>query len=472
VKASYTCLSYVWGSEKIQRQILVNGKLLSVRENLYDFMCVARSKYANPQRTLWIDALCIDQGSALCIDQRSVLEKNHQVAQMGSIYANSVEVWSWLGFSESIGRAFAFGLELKVDSRYRERNTSDDSAAKWLKRNDQTNGQLKRDWLTVVADRYWTRAWITQEILLAPRVRLLVNDSEIDPVQISGCAIGLLSYVNGLEGDTRIVPEKWDAKTRVFETYMLSICNGNRIVMHNKPKLIELFNLVPGRQSHYAHDRVYSLLSLASDTSSIKVDYRVLRSELLRQILSIYKTTLCICAWFYMADMLDCYETSDPTSHKSRSSGTPVFKLSMKPVQTEFFMGENMEDWKNTCSECSTGMPSFDEKQQTTFCIKSICRNVRRGHLYVNQNKRGKYEIRRSGDMTGYEVLHFQAVKLESSKDDIQLGWGTPPGLYNVYLTGNVLMKLFQYPAEKARQAVPLEICVKPQSDTRNMELS
>jgi hypothetical protein len=37
----------------------------------------------------WIDALCIDQ----C----SILERNHQVAQMCSIYTKAQEVIAWLG---------------------------------------------------------------------------------------------------------------------------------------------------------------------------------------------------------------------------------------------------------------------------------------------------------------------------------------------------------------------------------------
>ncbi|KAI4956587.1 hypothetical protein J4E91_000799 [Alternaria rosae] len=239
VKASYTCLSYVWGSEKIQRQILVNGKLLLVRENLYDFIGVARSKYANPARTFWIDALCIDQDS--------IHEKNHQVAQMGSIYANSLEVISWLGFNQSIGRA-------------------DKQGAKWFERNKQTNGQLKRDWLAVVEDRYWTRAWITQEILLAQNVKFLVNDLEVAHMQIAECALRWLEHINNLQGNATIDSKKWDTKTRVFAHYMYSIGGGRG--SPKESRLINYFDSLPGRESYFVHDRVYSLLSLASDASS------------------------------------------------------------------------------------------------------------------------------------------------------------------------------------------------------------
>jgi hypothetical protein len=462
VKASYTCLSYVWGPEKIQRQILINGKLLSVRENLYNFMRVARSKYANPKQTFWIDALCIDQDS--------VYEKNHQVAQMGSIYANAAEVISWLGFSQSIGRAFAFGLEMSKDPRRDGYDSNRKQLLKWFDRNKQTNGQLKRDWFTVVDDQYWTRAWITQEILLAQNLKFLVNDLEVTPMQIARFVLRHLRYINNLEGNASIDTENWDSKTHVFEDYIYSVC-------HREPrlhagKLISYFTRLPGRQSYHFHDKVYSLLSLASDASSIKVDYRVSRSELLYQVMSIYKTKMCICAWFYMADMLDCCHVPDAKGRDGGSSITPVFRLPMKPIHADFVMGENPNDWYDACSECAIKVPAFDPKQETTFCITPLCHTIQAGHLYVYKGKRGRYEIRRSGYTTAYQVVDFRPRTPDLSNSDIDLGWDRPPKLYDVFLTGDVLMKLFLYPEQRARQAVPLKICTWAQGDKgMNMEL-
>lgn len=468
VKANYPCLSYVWGSEKIQRQILVNGKLLLVRENLYDFICVAQSRYA---RTFWIDALCIDQDS--------IHEKNHQVAQMGSIYANSLEVISWLGFNQSIGRAFAFALNLSKEPRYEIWDSSGKQGAKWFERNKQTNGQLKKDWLTVVKDQYWTRAWITQEILLAQNLKFLVNDLEVTPMQIAGCALGRLTYINNLEGDASIGLKNWDPKTRVFHHYMYSICF--QTPRPYERKLVNYFTRLPGRQSYRFHDRVYSLLSLATDASSIKVDYRISQSELLYQVMSIYKTKMCICTWFYMADMLDCYHIPDTESRDDESGATPVFRLPMKPIHADFVMGENAKDWYSACSECARKLSSFDAKQQTTFCIKPLCHNVQRGrwyahniqgsHLYVYKNKLGKYKIKLEDDTTAYELVHFQTETPSSPGTDIDPGWGSSPMLYDVFLTGDILMKLFMYPEQKVRKAVPLEICTRAQGDAANMEL-
>lgn len=58
-----------------------------VRQNLYKFLKSYRQTLK--RKYLWIDALCIDQGN--------IPERNHQVAQMTSIYSNAEEVIVWLG---------------------------------------------------------------------------------------------------------------------------------------------------------------------------------------------------------------------------------------------------------------------------------------------------------------------------------------------------------------------------------------
>ncbi|KAF2660972.1 HET-domain-containing protein, partial [Lophiostoma macrostomum CBS 122681] len=81
---SYVALSYVWGPTLPAFEIVVGGRNISVRKNLYDFLL---QKTGN--ELLWIDALCIDQQN----DQ----ERNHQVERMGEIYKRADRVIAWLG---------------------------------------------------------------------------------------------------------------------------------------------------------------------------------------------------------------------------------------------------------------------------------------------------------------------------------------------------------------------------------------
>jgi hypothetical protein len=90
----YTCLSYVWGDETSGEWILVNGQKFWVRQNLWDFLDRARHDHRLNTEQLWIDALCIDQ--------ENVAERQHQVRQMGDIYANAEVVVSWLGIEADL----------------------------------------------------------------------------------------------------------------------------------------------------------------------------------------------------------------------------------------------------------------------------------------------------------------------------------------------------------------------------------
>jgi hypothetical protein len=84
----YTALSYMWGKAIAEHTISLNGTPYLVRKNLWNFLHRARKD--DFEGYLWIDALCIDQGT--------VRERNHQVALMGKIYSHADVVVVWLGF--------------------------------------------------------------------------------------------------------------------------------------------------------------------------------------------------------------------------------------------------------------------------------------------------------------------------------------------------------------------------------------
>jgi hypothetical protein len=106
--ASYTCLSYRWGAPEPNGVIRVDGKLFRVRQNLLDFLHIARQN-KDATKVYWIDALCIDQSN--------VLERNHQIAQMGQIYSSAACVHVWLGARPDLEPAFRL-LESSEESYF------------------------------------------------------------------------------------------------------------------------------------------------------------------------------------------------------------------------------------------------------------------------------------------------------------------------------------------------------------------
>jgi hypothetical protein len=74
----YYALSYVWGQPSHSKKVIVNGKYLEIRKNLWHFLW--KASIPEGCKYLWIDALCINQ--------KNVEERNHQVKIMGDIYKN------------------------------------------------------------------------------------------------------------------------------------------------------------------------------------------------------------------------------------------------------------------------------------------------------------------------------------------------------------------------------------------------
>jgi hypothetical protein len=85
----YEALSYAWGdpvfSHPVQEKS--SGKVLHVTTNLQQALQAIRYEHAT--RTLWIDAICINQSD--------LTEKGHQVALMGRIFHDARTVVVWLG---------------------------------------------------------------------------------------------------------------------------------------------------------------------------------------------------------------------------------------------------------------------------------------------------------------------------------------------------------------------------------------
>lgn len=96
--ASYEALSYVWGSPEGSQAITCDGQHLLVTPNCHD--ALRRLRYRSRERTLWIDAICIDQQKG----DISTQERLRQVARMGDIYEKASRVVIWLGSSITSGQ--------------------------------------------------------------------------------------------------------------------------------------------------------------------------------------------------------------------------------------------------------------------------------------------------------------------------------------------------------------------------------
>ncbi|KAF2432949.1 hypothetical protein EJ08DRAFT_552229, partial [Tothia fuscella] len=83
----YEALSYVWGDPKRTLPVLLNGHTFEVTTSLES--ALRRLRHPTSTRTIWVDALCINQ--------KNDAERTEQVKLMRYIYSQTQEVLIWLG---------------------------------------------------------------------------------------------------------------------------------------------------------------------------------------------------------------------------------------------------------------------------------------------------------------------------------------------------------------------------------------
>jgi hypothetical protein len=87
VDADYEAISYVWGTEVRDHDIICDGQLIKITQNLHEALTRLRS---SESRSLWADSICINQ--------ENVHEKTHQLACMSRMYAEACCVLVCMGF--------------------------------------------------------------------------------------------------------------------------------------------------------------------------------------------------------------------------------------------------------------------------------------------------------------------------------------------------------------------------------------
>ncbi|KAN0092470.1 Heterokaryon incompatibility protein (HET) domain containing protein [Hyaloscypha variabilis] len=157
----YEALSYVWGETDSSEPILLDGQEVIVRQNLLNAL---RHLRCDQERTLWVDAICIDQ--------ENIFERNHQVGQMGDIYSFASRVISWLGL-DSRHSVSTIDFLRNLGLAAAERTSEETMLPKCTKDKRKAIRQLlKRE--------YWKRVWIVLEVVLARDILVVCGSASIN----------------------------------------------------------------------------------------------------------------------------------------------------------------------------------------------------------------------------------------------------------------------------------------------------
>jgi hypothetical protein len=265
----YEALSYVWGStEKTHLIQCIDGSLLPVTANLHAALCRLRS--AGRPRTLWVDAVCINQ-----VDDA---ERTQQVRMMTRIYLEASKVLIWLGDEEEGDDiAFNFINQLSTQKETWEKDLGT-AWAPWIPIAVQDSplpravgGVLQRPW--------FRRVWVIQEAAMARKAQVICGSHNADWETLWG----LIRHIQekGLESSLG---------TTAFALMTISVTalvKDKRVANATPdPTLLQLLEMTQLCSSTDSRDRVFALLGIISDSRSVgvSVDYSIGCEELYEQV--------------------------------------------------------------------------------------------------------------------------------------------------------------------------------------------
>ncbi|KAL9627226.1 MAG: hypothetical protein Q9164_007668, partial [Protoblastenia rupestris] len=171
----YEAVSYCWGDFTNRVQIHCEGRLLSIPSNLYAFLLRTRAK--GIKRTLWADAICINQADNS--------EKTKHVQLMRDVYRRAKRTLIWLGeeYDHSTeGLEFVRHLYNAANNGEAQKPTSSWNAWWPASRRPGSSVSSRSEWRAFfkLLNRPWfTRAWVVQEVVVSSQPIIVCGDKTV-----------------------------------------------------------------------------------------------------------------------------------------------------------------------------------------------------------------------------------------------------------------------------------------------------
>ncbi|KAF2818911.1 hypothetical protein CC86DRAFT_152298 [Ophiobolus disseminans] len=398
---SYMCLSYAWGDPKHQRKIRVNGRLFNVRKNLWNFLDIARETLYDTH--LWIDALSIDQ--------ENTLERNHQVQQMGRIYSEAETVLTWLGndaATEHVLRSvnlartqstlyYEYPAWISPMQRWNMRATvlktsssgllgspgnkststsipdlsvptldllGDDSRGKSDILSD-TTGKVEKLFESLSENEYWSRAWVTQEVLLGKSTTVVAGRQAHSLLSLASKYRAAVPYFkeSAFENLIDLVLLQQRRKEKLSRIRLDDMGTGLE-----EWSVIQLLRRFRNKKCAIRRDRIYSLLALSNEAKALEVDYSTSEEQVMRQILALRESSMCFCSAAIASHALAPWEF-------------PACDQAVEKHFAELHMHASTLS-SATCRYCSNWVPfSWTRKKGLVFCLRTACLDTN-GHIF------------------------------------------------------------------------------------------
>ncbi|KAK0738181.1 heterokaryon incompatibility protein-domain-containing protein [Schizothecium vesticola] len=301
----YEAISWAWDKPADQgtRTLWIDGMALGISPNMYRIISTLAPFYGT--RLLWIDSICINQQG-----EAGKAEKKDQLPLMTNIYESAARVVAFPGQGKLANLAASFVADLHTHLVTRlDPNMPVDTD----RSNHHPYRSRKKAWkgfYELAQQRYWTRAWVIQEMVVAKTAVVRYGRTEI-PFEILGpVAMAFKSLEQGVTA-LLINEDSLDRRDIRAATYgidfMGRLCyfnsmyhldpNDVRLQIGSRPSRLELEEqgmptfpdlLLECVQSEATmpHDKVWAIygISSANYLNSLVPDYKITKDKLYGQV--------------------------------------------------------------------------------------------------------------------------------------------------------------------------------------------
>ncbi|KAF5581507.1 hypothetical protein FPANT_8895 [Fusarium pseudoanthophilum] len=287
----YEALSYCWGDSTQLHGIKCNNEAFQVTENLFSALQHLRNEHM--ERTLWIDAICINQND--------LEERQSQVKLMKDIYTKSARVVIWLGpdpASDRVNHLFEIlqtspnlpdpqlskrertFFEMNVfdaDRWHQDEETASSKVPDEIKNGFVIPNEAKKSAIAVLSRPWWTRIWTVQEMVLAPSTIIMCGHLSAPASDVRrACADILMHAVNdafdaGDDDDLLSFGDLFDDPNGTL--YMARMRTHPSV--STKMELGKLLRFLRWLKAKDPRDKVYGSLGIAASTYGIEPDYTI-----------------------------------------------------------------------------------------------------------------------------------------------------------------------------------------------------
>lgn len=346
----YEAMSYTWGDPAQTKTIFIDGKPFKTTQNVFDLL-YDRSPILSP-RTIWIDAICINQNNNE--------EKAQQVRIMSAIYSRASQVAVWLGSGRNSDLAVSLILELSdyietekpSDSELYEKYVKERRSPRWLAVGD------------MLCHSYFSRIWMVQEVA-SNRTLHVIYGREVIRWQTLARVIPrlLLSFdFSVMVEDTGMGSER---RSPALATSMNALILQNVRDSFQTPEkatskrtLTELLQVCWTFQATDPRDKIFALTGLVpeEDHPLVRPDYtKSVEQVYMNAALYLFSQENCI------SQLLYCSGIGWPRNYESLPSWAP--------------------DW-SIVGRCVIGnLPTWSESYRTSFRLPVQTPYITHGHM-------------------------------------------------------------------------------------------